>query len=100
MEFTSETSSPSDGNLDLQQFQEKILAKCNKYRAAAKKDFTKRSDVLSALETGFGKDAVAAAIVVHKREAAEAPEAPGQQPTDNLEDAATDATQELQVQMQ
>ncbi|KAJ1408999.1 hypothetical protein B484DRAFT_403363, partial [Ochromonadaceae sp. CCMP2298] len=63
MEFTSETSSPSDGNLDLQQFQEKILAKCNKYRAAAKKDFTKRSDVLSALETGFGKDAVAAAIV-------------------------------------
>mmetsp|Transcript_8654 Transcript_8654/g.14665 ORF Transcript_8654/g.14665 Transcript_8654/m.14665 type:complete len:80 (-) Transcript_8654:2572-2811(-) len=56
---------------DLEAFQEKILAKCQVYRSAQKKDSTKLSEIRQELEADFAlksKDDISSAIEAHKQE--------------------------------
>ena len=57
---------------DLQVFQEKILAKCQTYRAAAQKDRSKKANIVGELENDFGtnaKEELQKTIEAHKKEA-------------------------------
>lgn len=64
--------SSENRDADLQEFQEKILAKCQKYRAAAQKDRSKKANILGELENDFGvnaKEELQKTIEAHKKEA-------------------------------
>lgn len=66
--------SSENRDADLQEFHEKILAKCQTYRNAAQKDKEKKSTIVGELENDFGVNAkieLQRTIENHKKEASD-----------------------------
>lgn len=73
MEESHEAEGSSENrDADLQEFHDKILAKCQTYRNAAQKDRTKKANIVGDLENDFGvtaKTELQKTIEAHKMEA-------------------------------